>query len=244
MKYKSYKVYDDEDFFNNYIEKRKKGNAPNETIEKPIIDELVGLVNNKMILDLGCGDGLQGNELIARGAKHYYGIDGSTNMVLLAQKNLEGLNATVEQESLETLQLDANQYDLVLSRLVLHYIKDLLPVLKKIEKSIRKNGKFVCSIEHPIITSCYESYHKNNKRGSWLVDDYFASGERTNTWMGKDVIKYHRTIEEYFRLFKLANFDISELRESKPIRSNFSDDEEFERRSRVPLFMIFQLSKK
>ena len=44
MRYKHYMVYDDEDFFRKYSQKRNKVNSPNEIIEQPIINELVGEV--------------------------------------------------------------------------------------------------------------------------------------------------------------------------------------------------------
>ncbi len=48
--------------------------------------------------------------------------------------------------------------------------------------------------------------------------------------------------EDYFKLFKRAGFQMSELRESKPVKSNFTNIEEYERRSRIPLFMMFKLT--
>ena len=56
MKYKSYTVYDEDDFFEKYYQKRNLGNAPNERIEQPIIDELIGEISGLKVLDLGCGD--------------------------------------------------------------------------------------------------------------------------------------------------------------------------------------------
>lgn len=244
MKYKNYEAYDDDGFFEKYIQKRSKGKAPNELIEKPIIDELLGDVKGQRILDLGCGDGSYGTELLDRGVKHYLGIEGSHNMLALARQHLQGYSVDLVQQDLENIQLEAAAYDIVLSRLVLHYIDDLGPLLAQVERSLREKGIFVFSIEHPIITSCYDAYHASPKRGSWVVDNYFSSGERTNIWLGKEVVKYHKTIEEYWRLLKNANFNIAEIRESKPVATNFSEEAEFIRRSRIPLFLMFKVEKK
>lgn len=84
---------------------------------------------------------------------------------------------------------------------------------------------------------------RTQNRGHWIVDNYFSDGKRINTWINKEVIKYHKTIEQYWTLFKQAGFEITEIRESKPIASNFEDSYEFKRRKRVPLFMIFKLTK-
>jgi len=244
MKYKSFSVYDDAAFFEKYIQKRNLGNAPNERIEKPIMDELIGNVQGKNILDLGCGDGNYGRELLDKGAEAYTGIEGSKNMSNLAIEKLSGTNSKIIHQDIVDSNFGVEKYDLVLSRLVLHYIVDLTSLLQKIERSMIRNGYFVCSLEHPVITSCYDAYHSKAKRKNWIVDNYFTSGERVNTWNGKDVIKYHKTLEEYWSLFKQSNFDIIEIRESKPIESNFEDINDFQRRNRIPLFIFFKLMKK
>lgn len=244
MKYKSYSVYDNQDFFEQYHQKRKRGNAPNELIEQPIIDELIGSITGQDILDLGCGDGQYGLELLERGAKHFHGIEGSKNMAALAQENLKKANAKIEIGDIEAVAFGKSKYDLVLSRLVLHYIEDLVPLMKKISACLKEKGEFVFSVEHPIITSSYESYHQKVKRSNWIVDNYFNNGERVNEWLGKKVIKFHRTLETYWQLFKQSNFEVMEIRESKPIRSQFDQIEAYERRKRIPLFIIFKLKKK
>ncbi|MEO0899972.1 MAG: class I SAM-dependent methyltransferase [Bacteroidota bacterium] len=244
MSYKGHSAYDDEDFFQQYLSKRQKGNAPNELIEKPIMDELVGDVSGKRVLDLGCGDGGYGKELLLRGASYYKGIEGSSNMYLLAEKNLRGHPAHIQHTTLEEWQGEETPFDLVVSRLVLHYIEELSSLFAHIHSSLGPNGCFVCSIEHPVITSSYEAYHQEGRRGNWIVDDYFHSGPRVNHWLGKEVIKYHRSLQDYWLLFQQAGFEIEELRESKPDPRFLTDEKEFLRRSRIPLFLILQGIKK
>ncbi len=64
MNYTGYLAYDDDTFFEKYNQKRSRGNTPNELIEQPIINELLGDISGKKILDLGCGDGKYGVELL------------------------------------------------------------------------------------------------------------------------------------------------------------------------------------
>lgn len=244
MIYKHYTVYDNDDFFEKYHQKRSLGNAPNELIEQPIIDELIGDANGMRIMDLGCGDGQYGVELLKRGAKHYHGIEGSIKMLKLAETNLAGYNCKLQNENIEETAFLKSEYDLILSRLVLHYIEDVDTLLQRVCESLKTESTFIFSIEHPVITSCYESYHQKVKRGNWIVDNYFDSGKRINEWMGKKVIKYHRTLEEYWRLIHKAGFQVIEIRESKPQKANFEKNEEYERRKRIPLFLIFKLQKK
>lgn len=56
--------YDDNAVFDTYIHRRSRGDNPNDTLEKPIILELIGDITGKSVLDLGCGDGAMGHELL------------------------------------------------------------------------------------------------------------------------------------------------------------------------------------
>lgn len=243
MNYTGYLAYDGASFFEKYHQRRRESNAPNDVIEEPIIDELLGDVSGKNILDLGCGGGNYGIELLKRGATFYQGIDGSQKMVSLAKENLANYNAEIKVADIESVTIQ-EKYDIVISRLVLHYIDDLDSLFRKIKERLKDNGVFIFSIEHPVITSNYESYHKSDKRGNWIVDNYFDSGERINNWHGKKVIKYHKTLEEYWEIIKKANLEIVALRESKPSKLNFENEKEYLRRKRIPLFLIFKLKKK
>ena len=58
------------------------------------------------------------------------------------------------------------------------------------------------------------------------------------------MVKYHKTMEDYWMIIKNSNLEVIEIRESKPQESNFEIREEFERRKRIPLFLMFKLKKK
>ena len=50
--------------------------------------------------------------------------------------------------------------------------------------------------------------------------------------------KYHRTVEDYFRALQEAGFVVEQLRESRPQREQFADEQTYERRRRIPLFLF------
>lgn len=59
--------FDKDRTFQTYRKGRYRSGSPNETLEKPIFLELLGEVAGKRILDLGCGDGMFGVDLLAAG---------------------------------------------------------------------------------------------------------------------------------------------------------------------------------
>ncbi len=143
-------------------------------------------------------------------------MEGSTKMAGLAKENLKHQNTKITLGDIELMDFGNAPYDVVLSRLVFHYIEDLERLFKRIHDSLNENGELVFSIEHPVITSCYESYHHKSKRRNWIVDDYFNTGKRVNIWIGKKVVKYHKTLQDYWSIIKATNFEVIEMKESKP----------------------------
>lgn len=231
--------YDSPEIFDVYTTHRQnRDETPNDTMEGPVIWELMGDVENLQILDLGCGDGSFGLKLSERGAASYKGIDGSKNMIELAHSNLEGSLCQVEQGRIENYSFPQEAFDLVISRLALHYIADIERVFQNIYFALKTNGRLIFSIEHPVITSSEKRWEGKGKRQDWLVDNYFAIGRRENSWLGGKVLKYHRTIEQYFSLLQGAGFMIESLQEATPVRENFKREETFLRRQRIPLFLI------
>lgn len=94
-----------------------------------------------------------GYELLQKGCISYEGVEGSENMVNEASENLKGTEGKVHLSTLETWNLEADNYDLVVSRLALHYLEDLKALFKDVHKSLTANGKFIFNIQHPVLTS-------------------------------------------------------------------------------------------
>ena len=232
--------YDDDVVFDTYTSRREtRMDNPNETLEKPVFDELGGNLANLRILDLGCGKAAFGLEALQRGCHSYLGIDGSHKMVDAAKAKLAGTPAKVVCANIESWNYPPQQFDLVTSRLALHYIQEIEHVFAEVYRSLIERGRFIFSIEHPVITSCDRAWQTGRLRQDWIVDDYFITGPRLTDWMGGKVIKYHRTVEDYFAALRAAGFTVTELRESRPQRRQFSDESTYERRRRIPLMLFF-----
>ena len=243
MEYSGASVYNDDEFFENYIARRNREESPNNIIEKPILLELIGDVEGKKLLDLGCGDAKFGVELLQKGCISYDGVEGSENMVREAIKNLKGTEGRVYLSSMETWNYHKDKYDLVVSRLALHYLAELKDIFQKVHNSLADNGKFIFSVQHPVLTSSIKSASASSSKSDWIVDDYFNSGKRVEPWIDKKVVKYHRTLEEYYQLLKLVGFKIEDVREGTPKVEKFSSENEYKRRMRIPLFLIFSCEK-
>jgi len=232
--------YDDPDTYETYAARRDDANSPNEVLDRPVIEALVGDVSGLEILDLGCGQAQFGSWALAKGCASYTGLAGSKRMISAANSALEGTSGTAHLGDILDWDYPQSKFDLVVSRLVFHYIEDLQRPLAAVRNTLRVSGRLVFSVEHPVITSSDESSRSGGKRSNWIVDRYFETGLRETEWMGSEVKKFHRTVEDYFQLVRQAGFIVEALRESRPIPELFPETTEFERRNRVPLMLFME----
>ena len=90
--------YDDREVFTTYMQHPAWAANPNDTIEEPAFLELLGDVRGRRVLDLGCGDGRLGRQLLDNGALSYLGVDASINMVEFAERTPPGCVGTIESK--------------------------------------------------------------------------------------------------------------------------------------------------
>jgi ubiquinone/menaquinone biosynthesis C-methylase UbiE len=230
--------YDVEGTHAAYLAHRHSGTAsPNTVMEEPAFLAALGPVDGLRVLDLGCGDGSFATHALDRGAVSYLGIDGSTLMITTAERDHGSERARFAVGDIEDLVTEAASVDVVTSRMALHYVEHLEPVLATVRRALVPGGRLVVSVVHPVIT-CHDE-PAAGPRTSWTVDDYFLPGPRVRTWFDSPVTWYHRTVEQYVRALRSAGFALTELSECEPDERLLADDiDELARRRRVPLMLV------
>ena len=179
--------YDNDENFEKYMERRYGKENANDTLEKPVILDLVGGFKGMKILDLGCGDATLGLEALNEGCQEYLGIEGSINMVEAANKTLKDTTGKVVHTTMESWDFPSNYYNLVISRLAIHYLEEIELIFSKIYKLHKSDGRFIFSVEHSVITSTLQP---SGTRTNWIVDNYFINGFREQQWLGGNVYKF------------------------------------------------------
>jgi SAM-dependent methyltransferase len=230
--------YDDPECFECYRQHRAWSLSPNATMEGPALFHELGAVAGLRVLDLGCGDAQVGRELLDAGALRYLGIDGSQRMVAAAQRTLAGTAGEVLHRDIEELAEPEGSFDVVLSRMALHYVADLGAILRRCHRCLAPGGRILLSIVHPVITSHDARAGTIEPRQDWVVDDYFLAGPRDQQWLGGRTVWQHRTVEDYVSGLLGVGFTLTALRECAPRRERFDDAAEFQRRLRIPLVLL------
>ena len=235
-------IYDDEIFFEGYSELRRNNKGYNEYLEEPAIDALLPNLKKLDVLDIGCGFGFFSTKVIEKGARSYLGIDISQKMLSKA-KRLENEKVKFVNSSIEDFDYHEQKYDLVVSSVCLHYVENIDNILKKIFKSLKPNGEFIFSVEHPICTSLLKGWHTNESKIHWPVDNYFDESKRYQNWFTDNVVKYHRTTETYVGSIIRAGFTLSNLLEPSPSKDDMRLREDLIDHYRRPALLVIKARK-
>jgi len=99
--------------------------------------ELLDPQPGERILDLGCGDGVLTEKIVAAGAV-VIGVDASAAMIEAAQAR--GLDAHVVDG--QALEFDS-EFDAVFSNAALHWMLDSVAVANGVYRALRPGGRFV-----------------------------------------------------------------------------------------------------
>lgn len=236
------RFYDDESVRERYLAHRRGGaRSPNVVMEEPAFLAATGPLAGQDVVDLGCGDGAAAPLVMGLGAATYLGVDGSAGMIAAASERDAMPGVTFLREDIEDVRLEEDAFDLVMSRMALHYIASLGPVLVRIRSALRPGGRLIFTVSHPVITSHDAS--SPGPRTNWVVDDYFVRGPRPRPWFSSTVTWHHRTIADYVSSVIDHGFRIDAVDECEPDATLLDGDaDELQRRRRVPLILLVAAS--
>ena len=122
------------------------------------------------ILDLGSGFGEFCRFARERGAASVTGVEISTRMLAEAKNQTGDSGITYIKAAIEDYPIDGNAFDLIVSRLTLHYIKDYRGVVLAAFRGLREGGSFVFSVEHPICTALLKGWQEDERRKKRLEE--------------------------------------------------------------------------
>jgi SAM-dependent methyltransferase len=207
--------------------------------ERPATLSLLPEVRSKRILDAGCGPGVYSEWLADHGAQ-VLALDANEKMVRLARQRL-GDKAQVVHANLEQpLDFLADSiFDIVVSPLVMDYVKDWEKLLLEFYRVLREDGCLVFSIEHPYIK--YFDHHQTSNYFDIELVEYEWDG------FGQRVLvpSYRRPLNEVINPLIKAGFVLKQILEPLPTEQfKQQDPEGYEELIRRPGFMCLQAIKK
>lgn len=237
--------YDNEEFFKKYSEMNRSKNGLSGAGEWSELQKILPDFENKRVLDLGCGYGWHCLYAANQGANSVLGVDISEKMLAVAGDKNKHEKIKYEKIAMEDLDFPDNSFDVVISSLAFHYIKDFEALAENISRWLSSGGSFVFSVEHPVFTSYGTQDWYYDDKGNILhfpVDNYYYEGEREAVFLGEKVIKYHRTITTYLNTLLQNGFDIRHIIEPKP-PEDMLDIEGMKDEMRRPMMLLVSAQK-
>ncbi len=124
------------------------GNESKDLSRKFLRVQVGKLVPSSVLLDVGCGSGLDLAAYKKMGLRHLYGVDPSSKLLEEARQSTEG-EAALSKGSFEQLPFEDNNFDVLTSRFSLHYSANLPLAIKESARVLKPGGKFMVIVSHP-----------------------------------------------------------------------------------------------
>ena len=235
-------IYDDPEFFAGYARLPRSEHGLEAVFEWPAFQRLLpASLQDKRVLDLGCGVGYFAREARARGAREVVGVDISERMLDEARSRTSDPGITYVRAELDRFAPREATFDLVVSSLALHYIADYRGLVQRVAACLVPGGRFAFSVEHPIFTAYGSGDWYKGPDGAvlhWPVDRYREEGERRTHWFVDGVVKYHRTIETYVNTLLNADLCLKRLEEPEAEPAQLAERPAWREERRRPPFLL------
>ncbi len=208
--------------------------AENAYYERPATLSLLPDVAGKRVLDAGCGPGRYAEWLVSHGAE-VVAVDVSPKMIQLAKQRL-GTRVEIHQADLSKPLdfLEDRSFDIVLSPLVLDYIRNWENVFTEFWRVLRESGLFIFSVGHPFADFLLHS-----------GGNYFATEAVEDVWTGFGIRvqmpSYRRPLSAITSALAETGFALERLVEPLPTEEFKQKDPEcYEKLSKQPGFLCIR----
>lgn len=168
-------------------------------LEERLTLALIGDVQGQQVLDLGCGTGRYCVLLAQLGAT-VIGLDPSRGMLEQARRKIgASCHLDLYHGTLAEAELPDEQFDLVVSALVVGHLPVLEPTLREAARVLKRGGRMVISDLHPFWPIAGHDY----------VEFFDPAGQEYR------IPEYPHLVEEYWQLFSRLGLQIEDVREPK-----------------------------
>ena len=217
---------------------KETGDQSQQLIINPVVQELLGDLNDKCVLDAGCGNGYWTRRM-AETAQRVVGVDFTEELIERARSRGVPKNAEFIIGNLERLLLAKDTFDVVLMSMVLLDLEDLSTPIGEIARVTKQGGKVIVSTTHP----CFENPpntqslkdDQGNKTGR-VVKNYFQTGlvkDQENHYQ-----HWHYKISDIINMFAANHLFVEKMIE--PSSNGFLQNKGVDH---FPYFLVMRFKK-
>lgn len=238
--------YDESGFFQNYSQMPRSVGGLDAAGEWQALRAMLPELEDKRVLDLGCGFGWHCRYAREQKARSVIGVDLSANMLERAREMTDDSAIEYRRLAIEDIDFEDGQFDVIISSLAMHYVERLDLICEKIHRYLVKGGQLVLSFEHPVFTANEAQdwyYGSEGEKLHWPVDNYYREGARQTRFLDNDVVKYHRTVATHVNTLIEAGFQVKKLSEPEPTEEMLRQIPEMQDEMRRPMFLMIAAVK-
>ncbi|MBU0467396.1 MAG: class I SAM-dependent methyltransferase [Nanoarchaeota archaeon] len=181
-------------------------------VEEPIVEKILPNLEEKQILDVGCGTGRWSIKLKRKSGKdsEIFAIEPNQAMLNVAKKNIKKkkLEINFKKAGIYNIPFKNEKFDFIICALVLSHIKNLNKAIKEMARVLKNNGIIIITTRHPGIVDFGKRRH--NREGGVLLEKgiyrYFIEA-------------YPHEFREFIKVFKKNNLEIVDLFEEVSSKS-------------------------
>lgn len=245
--------------FANYWNKRagEEGEVYKKYILDPIMFDLVGSFQNKVVLEVGCGNGYLAKKFLEKQPVKVILMD-------ISEHNIEFAKQKAKSENLEFIVADATlpwsleseSIDIIYSNMMLNEVEDIQIPISEAYRVLKREGIFVFSVTHPAWDLFIYAQEKVGVRSKKIkrLGNYFRRGNseyimggdsKTNPDLAKEynqefvVEHYQRPISDYFNPLTSVGFQVGKISEPEPTEELLKHNPRFKDYEDHPVGLIF-----
>lgn len=196
--------------------------------------QLIADVENKSVLDVGCGGG-QNAVVLAKWGARVTAVEPSQSQLEYARELCRGVENVhlVRSRGEELTAFRKESFDVVFSALSLDFVTDIEETFRQAWRILKAPGRLVFSIIHPIM-NCAGWYLMGDRQAD-VVENYFEmKGARTTMFDFEDGTKsgldhYRHTFGELFAFLAEQGFVLTALCEPRPYDLTLIDKDQWSR---------------
>mmetsp|Transcript_29736 Transcript_29736/g.50615 ORF Transcript_29736/g.50615 Transcript_29736/m.50615 type:complete len:331 (-) Transcript_29736:935-1927(-) len=228
-----------------------------------LAEELQGA--DKIVLDVGCGEGYCARKVIELGAAKVVGCDISQEMINSARTTSEGddrfqfyasdvgnlLQGLEDHKGEVGIDGSTGTFDVAIAVFLFNYLTsfDMEEAIVQIYQALKPGGIFVFSVPHPSMIFCHDKdsvFHLNSEgKGYYSSRNEKILGQISTIDGTKlNVMSVHKTVGDYIHAINDAGFQIVDIQEAGVTEEHLAlHPEFFQSVQDRPLHLVFKLKK-
>ncbi len=224
-----------------------EGDLHKKVLLNPVIFQMIGSLQNKRLLDAGCGEGYLSRLLSEEGAI-VTSVDFSERMIEIAKERTpEHMNIHYYHGNCEELNfLPDVSFDVIVSNMVMQDLANFNKACAEMYRLLVTGGMFVFSILHPCFITPNSDWERTpeGKKLYRKVGNYFAEGVYEQPYgEPENVYFFHRTLTTYINTLVDIGFRIDRIVEPTISKEMLAKHPEFADALISPNFIVFKLIK-